>query len=291
MRTQPIVTRAPLFLLAIVACLSPGAGLQAQTAATPADIQNALSSQYTLTKPTAAKDDIVTAGAVLVLKKDGLLMCATSTQVPATNSYKDGHISQGAWGAMKMPGMGHVFSHFGQTAPQTRKFVAGEKFWVTKITVGDDGIVFDLLSDPISDVRYYSQLKFPYSKGAYPSIDQATSTVAEVLSIQPADNSSDSASQGGQQQQAPASASNVAATPAATTPAAGPATMAPIAPPPPPADAPPAQPKTIALKQTKEQVVAILGPPTKVVNLGSKEIDIYPDMKVTFVNNKVTDVQ
>jgi len=28
-----------------------------------------------------------------------------------------------------------------------------------------------------------------------------------------------------------------------------------------------------------------------VVKLGTKEIDVYPDMKVTFVNNKVTDVQ
>jgi hypothetical protein len=67
--------------------------------------------------------------------------------------------------------------------------------------------------------------------------------------------------------------------------------MAPIAPPPPPADAPPPAPKTIALKQTKDEVVANFGQPTKVVKLGTKEIDYYPDMKVTFVNSKVTDVQ
>ena len=35
----------------------------------------------------------------------------------------------------------------------------------------------------------------------------------------------------------------------------------------------------------------LFGAPTKIVKLGTKEIDYYPDMKVTFVNNKVTDVQ
>jgi hypothetical protein len=38
-------------------------------------------------------------------------------------------------------------------------------------------------------------------------------------------------------------------------------------------------------------VVAILGQPSKVVKLGTKEIYYYPDMKVIFVSGKVTDVQ
>ena len=33
------------------------------------------------------------------------------------------------------------------------------------------------------------------------------------------------------------------------------------------------------------------GQPQKIVNLGTKEIYYYPDMKVTFVGGKVTDVQ
>jgi outer membrane protein assembly factor BamE (lipoprotein component of BamABCDE complex) len=63
--------------------------------------------------------------------------------------------------------------------------------------------------------------------------------------------------------------------------------MVPIAPPPPP----PAAPKTIALGQTKDEVAAILGQPDKIANLGTKEIDYYTDMKVTFVKGKVTDIQ
>lgn len=280
-----------MYLLTLISSLLLLAPAMGQTAATPSSIENSLTSQYSLTKTTADRSDIVTAGAVLVLKKDGLLMSSTTTSAPATNSYKDGRLTQGVWKMAKMPGFGSLMSHTGQTA-QTRTFVAGEKFWVTKITVHEDGIVFDLFSDPISDVRYYSTLKFPFAKGSYPSTDAAAKTVGEVLQVQPADNSDQ-----GQQQTAgaaPAGAPAPAATATAAAPpppAAAPATMTPIAAPPPPADTPPPAPKTIALKQSKEQVVAAFGQPTKVVKLGAKEIDYYPDMKVTFVNDKVTDVQ
>ena len=78
------------------------------------------------------------------------------------------------------------------------------------------------------------------------------------------------------------------AAPAAAPAEPAPAAMAAIPPPPPPTDTPP---PTIALMQTKAQVVAIFGQPTKVVKLATKEIDYYPDMKVTFVNDKVTAIE
>jgi hypothetical protein len=59
-----------------------------------------------------------------------------------------------------------------------------------------------------------------------------------------------------------------------------------------PAPAPkPAEPPTVRLGQTGEEVQAILGTPDKVANLGSKVIFIYKDMKVTLTEGKVTDVQ
>ncbi len=288
MRNRRMATGVPLYLLTLISSSLAVAPAMGQTAATPSGIENSLTSQYSLTKTTADRSDIVTAGAVLVLKKDGLLMSPVTTAVPATNTYKDGRIGQGLW---KMAGgLDRWKRATGQTA-QTRTFVAGEKFWVTKITVHEDGIVFDLFSDPISDVRYYSTLRFPFAKGAYPSTDAAAQTVGEVLQVQPADNSAGSGGDQGQQQPAGAAPAATAAAAAPAAPAAPPAAMAAIPPPPPPTDAPPAAPKTIALKQTKDQVVAVFGQPTKVVNLGAKEIDYYPDMKVTFVNGKVTDVQ
>jgi hypothetical protein len=54
---------------------------------------------------------------------------------------------------------------------------------------------------------------------------------------------------------------------------------------------PAAPPASIQLGQTVDQVQASFGPPEKIVNLGAKQIYVYKDLKVTFVNGKVTDVQ
>jgi hypothetical protein len=54
---------------------------------------------------------------------------------------------------------------------------------------------------------------------------------------------------------------------------------------------PAAPPASIQLGQTVDQVQAAFGPPEKIVNLGTKQIYVYKDLKVTFVNGKVTDVQ
>src|ERR1700761_7322678 len=211
------------------ALLLPCLALNAQTPNTPASIEQKLESQYTITKAAADKSDVVTAGSVLVLKKDGLLMSATTSGSAAQNTYKDGKISQGVWKMAKMPGFGSLMSHSGTGATvTTRTFVAGEKFWVTKVNVHEDGVVLELLSDPFSDVRYYSTLKFPFPKGVYPSPDQIASSVAEVINIQP-----DDAAASGDSGKKSAPADTAAAAPPATAP---PAPMAPIAPPPPPAD-------------------------------------------------------
>ena len=115
---------------------------------------------------------------------------------------------------------------------------------------------FTFLSDPFQDTRYASTLKFPYARGQTPSADQVLATVAEVIKID-----GDSGGSQDAEQQA-----------AAEAPAAAPT-------------------KTIALGQSKDQVVQSFGQPTKVVQLGAKEIDYYSDMKVTFTNNKVTNVE
>jgi hypothetical protein len=55
--------------------------------------------------------------------------------------------------------------------------------------------------------------------------------------------------------------------------------------------APAAAPKTIALGQSIDDVTAILGPPVTVVDLGPKKIYRYKDMKVSFKDGKVSDVE
>jgi hypothetical protein len=49
--------------------------------------------------------------------------------------------------------------------------------------------------------------------------------------------------------------------------------------------------KTISLGMSSEQVIEILDIPEKTIDLGSKKILVYKDIKITLVDDKVTDVQ
>lgn len=271
---ESIVAAAILF-----ACL----GISPRSAGQAAGLQQKLEAQYALTKTTDDKTDIVTAGAILILQKDKLLMYSTTTQAPPQNTYKDGKLSSGAFGMHeKMQGFGSMIGHPPPKTVQTRYFVTGEKFWVTRIDVLGDGVTFTLFTDAIQDVRYYSTLKFVYPHGATPTPDQVLSTVAEVLKVQP-DDSAQSDNKGDQQQGAAGGDANQQ--PAA----AGGATQQPAAEQ--PAPAPAAPPATVEMGQTPDDVIAILGQPEKIINLGPKQIYVYKDLKVTFVKGKVTDAQ
>jgi hypothetical protein len=63
----------------------------------------------------------------------------------------------------------------------------------------------------------------------------------------------------------------------------------------PPQAAPPepqqAEPQTVQLGMTTDQVQSALGKPEKIFNVGAKQIYVYKDVKVTFLNGKVSDVQ
>ena len=254
----------------LVALIGTGTEAVAQST-TPIDsIQKQLLQFYQPAKATADGTDLVTAGAVLVLQKDHLLMDRVDQPLPAINTYQNGAISSpaAALRSMKLvnvflkyvPGAGQVASasdsaNSAAGTDATREFVAGEKFFVTKIDTRADSVVLYFISDPIKDVRYHASLKFPFPKGASPSPDDVAALVSEVIKVD--DTSQDQNASSNSQQGA----------------AAAPDT------------------KTIAVGQTRDQVVAMFGAPSKIVQLGTKEIDVFPDMKVTFVQNKVVDVQ
>jgi hypothetical protein len=236
-----------------------------------AALQQTIGKQFTLTKATADNSDIVTPGSVVVLHKDGLQMCGIAAKIPLTNIYKNGSLSAAkfAWAmalGLAQPGVS-------SSSIPMRKFVGGEKFWITAIAVKKSGVVLQVLSDTYADVRYYGQIEFPFDKKSALTDDGVLKAIMEVMTAEPVD--------AGVEPQPPP-------VPEAATPVVP---LPPIAPPPPPADLPPVSPKTIALGETKDQVVATLGQPQKVAMLGTKEIDYYPDMKVVLVNGKVTDIQ
>ena len=231
-----------------------------------------LESQFILTQTTANGSDILTAGSILVLRKSQLVMYALNNPAPPQSTYKKGRITKnfGFGGALL-----NNLNNPNQAAPEQRIFMAGEKFWVIGMGAVRDGVVFKLYSDPYDGVRYWGELKFPFPKGSVPAADELLNTIAEVLTVQPPDNAAANAPPA--PATPPAPAAQVEAPPAPIPP-----------PPPPPPDAPP--PKTISLGQTADEVVATFGQPQKIVKLGAKQIYYYPDMKVTLIGGKVSDV-
>src|SRR5208283_2256639 len=151
-------THAALYTTLLLPLCMGAAHAQDQGAAA---IQKKLEAVYQLTKTTADKTDIVTAGSVVVLQKDNVLMLASTSSNPCKNTYKDGKVTQSGpcrtneklkkvsrWTSM-LPGAGSV-----PDSPASRTFVTGEKFWVTKIEVRDSGkepgIVLGFFTDAIN---------------------------------------------------------------------------------------------------------------------------------------------
>lgn len=273
-------------------------------------LQKKLEDQYAMTKLTADHTNIVTTGAVLVLKKDGLVMASSNAGDVAGNTYKDGKIIQNAAGKAneKVKKIGNVFHKIpvvgGASGPpsapvETRTFVAGEKLYVTKIDVKtDNSVAIELYSvEAYSDNYYHTTLAFPVAKnGESPSADKVVSTVAEVFKVAEeaadAQKTADSnPNQAARSSGAPAPSAPPSPAPSAS-PSTPPAAQAPMTddPPPPP---PPVEVKPISTGDTKDSVVARYGQPDSVGQQTNKEIYVYKKLgvKVTFVNGKVTDIQ
>ncbi len=125
-----------------------------------------------------------------------------------------------------------------------------------------------------ADVRYKADLKFAFPKGIQLTADQVEGLIAEVFSVQAADTAAAPAQQ--------------AAPPVAPPPAGPVQPPPPIIPPPPP---PPADPIVVSLGQSPDQVTSEVGQPDHINKVGAKQVYVYKDMKVTFLNGKVTDIQ
>jgi hypothetical protein len=265
------------------------------------DVQEKLESKYKITVVNA-EGGVVTWGVTLVLKKSGLIAGGMS---PCANEYKDGKFGLASvskttcnkyGGFSRLPGINRIpgaSSASSAAAEGTRPFVMGEKLYVTGIEI-KDSVNFTLVSDPINDVIYKAEVRFQFPKGTPPDSAKADLLAGEVFTISQDNPQGGGAAAGGQASGGQAPAGQTPAPAAAPAPAAEaqqPA-LAPIEPPPPPPDAPAAPPPTVSLGMTTDQVVAILGQPKLILEPAkNKKIYTYPDLKVTFVDGKVSDIQ
>jgi hypothetical protein len=266
-----------VLLSAFVALAGSASHMNAQAGDPKDELLQKLNRQFVLTKMTADGTDVVKAGSAVTLHKDGWHMCSIQAKSPLTNFYKDGKLSAGkfAWGMA----MGLAQPNMPTSTVPIRNFVADEKFWVSAIDFEKGYIVFKVYSDAYQDVRYYAQLAFLLNKKSAGPVDDLLKAISEVVTAEPASGgagptASAPAAPAGQDQSAPPQQ-----------------VMAPIAPPPPPTDTPPPAPPTVSLGQTMDQVVAVMGQPKSLAKVGTKTIFNYPDLKVIFVDGKVSDVQ
>jgi hypothetical protein len=225
-----------------------------------------LQARYAPTSLSSNKLVVTRPGAVLVLQKPGL-GASPVTEFAFGNSYKGGQIRHGFTGSL---------IHNNNTS---RDLQAGEGVYLVGFEVKDTGVVFHVqscgecnapeMADPLRAV-----LTFQFPKGYLNSFDftQIAQTIDEVFTL----------------------AGENSASAAENAPPAGTQDTQPAAPEPQPMpQTAPAQaaPVTITLGQTTDQVVAALGQPQKLVKLGEKQLYFYKDLRVTFLDGKVSDVQ
>jgi hypothetical protein len=251
--------------------------LHAQASDPKDELLQKLNAEFVLTTMTADGTDVVKAGSPVTLHMNGLQMCSVQAKIPFPNTFKDGKLSQGkfAWGMA----MGLAQPSLPTANVPIRTFVADEKFWVTAIGVEKSYVVFKFYSDAYGSDRYYAQLAFPFDKKAEIPVDSLLKNIAQVVTAEPTSANPE-----------PAAASS-AVPPSQDQNTAPQPVMAPIAPPPPPADTPPPAPPTVSLGQTMDQVIAVMGQPKSLAKVGTKTIFNYSDLKVIFVDGKVSDVQ
>jgi hypothetical protein len=248
-------------------------------------LQEQLAAQYKLVKMGSDTSgySVVEEGTLLAIQKGGLLGVPYSDTSVQSNKYEGGVVK--APNAMLSKGIGFGMKKFGKEQT-TKLFAKGDKVYPTKIDVSLDkdtvtmGIVAcDTCNKTDPPTYNKTNVIFVFPKGtlAKASAGNVEDTIGTLLSISSADQQQDQGAQqgggdqGGQQQAAQGQQGGQA------QPAAQ--------------DQPAAEPQSIEKGMTPDQVQAALGKPDKIVNLGTKQLYVYKDLKVTFINGKVSDVQ
>lgn len=230
-------------------------------------LQEQLSAQYQLAKVSADSSGygVVNPGTLLAIQQKGVLAVPWKALAVCPAKYQDNNFH---------PSVGFCA---GMLKNVSRYFQVGDKVYPLKLEVNLDKakISFTVVScdscngvDPPTSMK--AEVVFQFAKGYLEKagVGDVEDLIGKVFLISSDDQQASGDRGQQQQQQAPA--------------------------PPPRRQAPPQQqsePQTVQLGMTTDQVVGVLGQPDKIFNLGAKQIYVYKDVKVTFQNGKVADVQ
>jgi len=248
-------------------------------------LQEQLSAQYKLVKMGSDSNGaaVVEAGTILNIKKGGILGVPYSDQNVLSTKYESGTVHSPNPVASKVVGWG--LGKLGKTQT-TQFFQVGNKVYPSKVIVNlpKDQVVISIVDcdscNNVSPTTFFkADVIFQFAKGslATAAAPQVEDTIGGLLAIDDSggDQGGNNGQQGGNDQQGNNQQGGDQGA------AQGQAQQ----------QAPPPEPQQIEKNQTPDQVKAALGNPDKIVNLGSKQIYVYKDLKVTFINGKVSDVQ
>src|SRR6266567_8958368 len=262
--------------LALVLAMVVQANAQAPT------LQEQLIAQYKAVKMGSDTSgySVVDAGTLLEIKKGGILGVPYSDSSILSTKYEGGTVHSP--NALMTKGLGFGMKRFGKEQ-STHLFAAGDKVYPSKIEVdvNKDDVAMTIVAcdtcnktDPPTYNKAKVVFQFPRGSLGKASAGDVEDTIGQLLAISEDTGQQDQGGQqqGGQQQggQQQGGQDQQAAQQAPQQQA---------------------EPQTIEKGQSTDQVQSSLGRPDKVVNLGSKQIWVYKDLKVTFVNGKVSDVQ
>ena len=266
-----LIPLAAIFAMALLAAHAQAPSLQEQLAA-----------QYKVVKMGSDTSGaaVVDAGTILAIQKGGILGVPYSDTNILSTKYQDGTVHSP--NSVLSKGIGFGMKRFGKEQT-THLFQVGDKVYPSKIdvNVAKDSVALGIVAcdscnntDPKTFYKATVVFQFPKGKLEKASAGEVEDTIGQLLAIK---EDSQEQSQGGQQQGGQDQSQQGGQDQGQQAQQQQPQQQA--------------EPQTIEKGQTTDQVQAALGKPDKIVNLGTKQLYIYKDMKVTFINGKVSDVQ
>ena len=244
-------------------------------------LQEQLAAQYKLVKMGSDTGgySVVEKGTLLAIQKGGILAVPYSDSSVLSTKYEGGTIHSPS--GLAVVGRKSIMGRFGKEQT-THLFAVGDKVYPMKIdvNVAKDSVTVGIVACDTcnkTDPPTYNkaQVVFEFPKGSLAAADATAveKTIGQVLTISDDDAQQDKADdkgadKGGQQQGGQDQGQQQQQ-----------------------ADQPAAEPVSIEKGMTPDQVEGAMGKPDKKVTLGVKQIYYYKDMKVIFMNGKVSDVQ
>jgi hypothetical protein len=241
-------------------------------------LQDQLAAQYKLVKMGSDTSgySVVEKGTLLAIQKGGILAVPYADQGMLPSKYENGSI-HGPSG-LSLMGRKSIMGKFGKEQT-THLFATGDKVYpmkidvnATKDTVSMTIVACDTCNKTDPPTYNKAQVVFQFPKGSLQKAGagEVEDVIGQVLSISE-EEQQQGGDQGGQQQQGGGDQGQQGGGGQEQQQQQ--------------------EPQSIEKGMTTDQVEGAMGKPEKIVNLGPKKIYVYKDLKVTFLNGKVFDVQ